>query len=80
MSFPIVVDGRPGHGGEPVPRALHFGLANVAVKALVDNWAGRDHRYFKLVGEDGATYIVRHVLPSGLWALAFHNRGQEPAG
>jgi hypothetical protein len=80
MSFPIVVDCRPGHGGEPVPHALHFGLANVAVKALVDSWAGRDHCYFKLLGEDGATCIVRHDLPSGLWELAFYDRGQEPAG
>ena len=65
MSFPIVVDCQPGHGGESVPRALHFGLANVTVKALVDSWAGRDHCYFKLPGEDGATY---------------YDRGQEPAG
>ena len=52
----------------------------MAVKALVDSWAGRDHRSFKLLGEDGATYIVRHDLPAGLWELAFYDRGQEPAG
>ena len=80
MSFPIVVDCQPGHGGEPVPHALHFGLASVTVKAIVDSWAGRDHRYFKLLGEDGATYIVRHDLPSGMWELAFHDREQELAG
>jgi hypothetical protein len=79
MSFPIVMDCQPDHGGEPVPHALHFGLASVAVKTLMDSWAGRDHRYFKLLGEDGATYIVRHDLPSGLWELAFHDHGQESA-
>lgn len=76
MSFPIVVDCLPGHGGDAVPHALHFGLASVAVKARVDNWEGRDHCYFKLLGEDGATYIVRHDLSSDLWELAFYDRGQ----
>lgn len=79
MSFPIVVDCQPGHGGELVPRALHFGLTSVAVEAFVDNWEGRDRRTFELLGDDGATYIVRHDLPSGLWELAFYDRGQGPA-
>lgn len=79
MSFPVVVDCQPGHGSEPMPHVLHFGLARVAVKALVDRWDGRDHRYFKLLGEDGATYFVHHDLPSGLWELAFYDSGQGPA-
>ena len=79
MPFPIEVDCRPGHGGEPTPHALRFGLASVAVKALADSWGGRDHHYFKLVGEDDATYIVRHDLPSGLWALVFYDSGQGRA-
>jgi len=79
MPFPIVVHCQPDHGGEPVPHELHFGLAHVAVKALVDRWHGRDHRYFKCLGEDGATYIVRHDLHSGLWELAFYDSGRETA-
>jgi hypothetical protein len=75
MPFAIKVDCQPGQGGEPTPHTLHFGLATVAVKDLLDSWPGRDHHYFKLLGEDGATYIVRHDLPSGLWELAFYDRG-----
>jgi len=77
MPFPIVVDCQPDPGGEPIPHALHFGLARVAVKVLVARWHGRDHRYFKLLGEDGAVYIVRHDLHAGLWELAFYDSGQE---
>jgi hypothetical protein len=76
MSFPIEVDCQPGHGGEPTPHVLHFGSASVAVKDLVDSWSGQDHRYFKLLGEDGATYIVRHDFPSGRWELAFYDTGR----
>ena len=78
MSFPIVVDCEPGHGGKAMPH-LHFGLTGVAVKALVDNWGGRDYRYFERLGEDDATCIVRHDLPSGLWELVFYDRAQGPA-
>lgn len=76
MSFPIKVDCEAGHRGEPTPRVLHFGEASVTVSALVDSWSGRDHHYFKLLGEDGATYIVRHDQPTDLWELAFYDSGK----
>ena len=75
MTFTIRVDCQPGHGGEPTPYVLHFGAASVAVKRLVDNWRGRDHDYFKLLGDDGATYIVRHDLPADRWELTFYDSG-----
>lgn len=77
MSFPIVQDCRPGHGGEPVSDVLHFALAGVALKARVDSWAARGYRDFRLPGEDGATCIVRDDLRSGLWQLTLYGRGPE---
>jgi len=79
MSFAVGVDCQPGQGGDPVPHVLHFGPTRVTVKALVDRWDGQDHRYFKLLGEDDATYIVRNDLPTGLWELAFYDSGPGPA-
>ncbi len=79
MPLAIDVECQPGHGGEPVPHVLRFGQTRVAVRDLVDSWSGRDHRYFKLLGEDGATYIVRHDLPSGLWELSFYDSGKGQA-
>ncbi len=78
MTFSIEVECRPGHGGEPTPHVLHFGRTRVAVTELVDNWPGREHHYFKLLGEDGATYIVRHDLSAECWELAFYDRGRAP--
>lgn len=48
------------------------------MKALVDRWSGRDHRYFKCLGVDDATYIVRHDLPGDAWALVFHGGRPGP--
>jgi hypothetical protein len=79
MSFAVAVDCQPGQGGESVPHVLHFGPARVTVTALVDRWNGQDHRYFKLLGEDDATWIVRNDLPSGPWELAFYDSGPGPA-
>lgn len=60
MPFPIAMDFGPGHGGEPVPDALHFGVASVIMEVFVDGLAEPDHYH-----------IARHDLPSGRWELAF---------
>lgn len=78
MPFPIRVDCQTDENGESVPDVLHLAAASVAVKALVDRWSGRDHRYFKCLGVDDATYIVRHDLPGDAWALVFHDGRPGP--
>lgn len=79
MPFPIKVECQPCLGGEPTPHATRFGAASVAVKGVVDRRRARDHPYFKPLGEDGATCIVRHDLPSELREDAFYDRGQGAA-
>ena len=39
---------------------------------MLDCWLGIDHRYFKMLGEDGATYILRHDTGSGRWELTMY--------
>ena len=41
----------------------------IAVADVLDAWLAPDHRYFKLKGEDGDTYIVRHDEQRGIWEL-----------
>lgn len=79
MPFPITVDCQTDQGGESVPDVLHLGAASVEVKALLDRWSGRDHRHFKCLGADDATYIVRHDLPSDVWERVFRDGGRGPA-
>jgi hypothetical protein len=36
---------------------------------VLDAWLAPDHRYFKLRGADGDTYVVRHDERSNTWEL-----------
>ncbi len=64
-----------GYRGEETPRRVTFGDRAVEVAAVIDRWHGPDHRYFKVVGDDGATYILRHEPPNGHWRLTLYERG-----
>jgi hypothetical protein len=71
----VRVDCYAGYRGEQEPHRFHFGSRPVAVTEIIDRWLGPDHRYFKLLGSDGDTYILRHDSVSQDWTLAFYRRG-----
>ncbi len=64
-----------GYRGEETPRRLTLGGRAVAVVEVLDRWYGPDHRYFKVAGDDGAIYILRHEPPTGSWRLTLYERG-----
>ena len=64
-----------GYRGEETPRRLTLGDRAVEVVAVLDRWYGPDHRYFKVAGDDGAVYILRHEQPNGHWRLTLYERG-----
>ena len=76
----LEVECHAGHRGEETPRRIVLGGRVVAVAEVVDRWYGPDHRYFKLRGEDGATYLVRHDEPSDRWELQLYERAPGGAG
>jgi hypothetical protein len=39
------------------------------VVEILDRWLAPDHRYFKVRGDDGAIYIIRHDVAGGYWEL-----------
>jgi hypothetical protein len=41
----------------------------VEVAKVVDRWLAPDHRYFKVTGSDGHTYILRYDPERGWWEL-----------
>ena len=55
--------------GRELPRAFHFNARRVEVVKLVDQWFGRDYRYCKIKGDDGAVYILRVIEHSSSWQL-----------
>jgi hypothetical protein len=65
----IAVECYAGHRGEQTPRTLIVGDRRIAVVEVVDAWLAPDYRYFKLTGDDGDTYLVRHDERSSNWEL-----------
>jgi hypothetical protein len=72
----IDLDCYAGYRGEETPRVLHLGDRRVEVTDVLDRWFAPEHRYFKVRGEDGALYLLRHDAASGRWDLTmFQRRG-----
>jgi len=47
----------------------------VGITAVLDRWLAPGHRYFKLLGDDHATYLIRHDVPSASWELILYEAG-----
>ena len=58
-----------GYRGEETPRIIRFQSRKIEVKKVLDRWLDPDYRYFKLLGNDEAVYILRHDLNAGTWVL-----------
>jgi hypothetical protein len=58
-----------GYRGEQTPRTLILGDRRIPVAEVVDAWLAPDYRYFKLKGDDGDMYLVRHDERSNAWEL-----------
>lgn len=69
-----------GHRGEPTPTCFSFGGAWIEVTEVLDLWLAPDHRYFKLRGDDGASYILRHDVRAGRWELTMYNLRGDAGG
>jgi len=67
-----------GHRGEETPRALILGDRRVGVVEVLDSWLAPEHRYFRVRGDDGGLYIVRHDVTSGVWDMTLFQRDGMP--
>ncbi len=68
----IQVDCYAGYRGEETPRSIRMATYKIEVKKVLDRWLAPDHRYFKVLGEDDATYIIRHDTATWQWELVFY--------
>jgi len=64
-----------GHRADTEPRCLHIGKRQVFVTEIIDRWLDLTHRYFKLRGDDGGIYSVRHDTARDLWELTLFDSG-----
>ena len=73
----IDVECYAGHRGEQTPRTLILAAGRIDVAEVVDAWLAPDHRYFKLRGADGDTYLVRHDEHLDTWELTMFRAQRE---
>jgi len=79
-SFRVSVDCYAGHRGEETPRRFSLGARRIEVVEILDRWLDPDHRYFKLLGDDGDLYILRHDAESDAWEMTLYRRGEVTPG
>ncbi len=73
----IAVECYAGHRGEETPRRFRLGDRRVVVADVLDRWLAPDHRYFKVRGDDGDVYILRHDPQADVWELTMFQRGER---
>ena len=72
----IQVECYAGYRGEETPRYIQMATNRIEVREIVDRWLSPDHRYFKVIGSDDATYIIRHDTSAWQWELVFYQSAE----
>ena len=62
-------------GSDEEPRRFWLGERSVAVAEILDRWLSPDHRYFKVRGDDGGSYILRYDTLADRWELTLFDSG-----
>ena len=65
----LEVETMPDERGFDVPVRFRMRDRLIVVTRLVDEWRGKDHRYFKLIGSDGNLYILRLDETKSNWEI-----------
>ena len=69
-----------GYRGLETPRCIRMATYKIQVKEVLDRWIAPDHRYFKVLGDDEATYIIRHDTATWEWDLVFYQAAEGITG
>lgn len=70
----IKVECYSGYRVEETPRRIWFASRKVDVLKVLDRWLSPDHRYFKVLGDDNAVYIIRHDEIEHRWELHYFDQ------
>ena len=60
--------------GELSPRLFTLGDRSIAINDVLDRWFGEDCDYFKVQGQDGHLYILRHDPEVHRWEIWMYRR------
>ena len=72
----IAVKCYSGYRVDEKPKSIRFDSSVIKVEQIIDQWLGPDHRYFKFIGDDNATYIIRQDMDSLDWELTYYQQAE----
>ncbi len=72
----IAVTCYSGYRVDEKPMSIRFNSTVFLVDQIVDQWLDPDHRYFKFIGDDNATYIIRQDMDSLDWELTYYQQAE----
>jgi hypothetical protein len=78
--IPVRVESYAGYRADERPEAFWIRDRRIAVREILDRWLGQDHAYFKVTGEDGIRYILRHDERQDDWELVLMEAPAVSAG
>lgn len=78
MTTGLKVECYAGYKANQKPTVFSLGKKKIKVKAIVDQWYGPDHTYFKVLADDANTYILRYGEKDDCWDLVFFKEGNYP--
>ena len=71
----IKVECYAGHRGEETPVRFYIGNRCIEVLDVLDRWLDPSRRYFKVKGDDGGIYILRHSTEEDAWEMTMFDSG-----
>jgi hypothetical protein len=77
QSGEVRVECYAGHRAEEEPRRLHLGTREIAITEILDRWLDPGHRYFKVRGDDGGVYLLRHEVADDRWDMILFDSGRH---
>ena len=72
----VQVETHRGYGGVEVPRRFRLDGREIEAIETLDQWSGRNDRYFKVRGGDGSLYILRFDELRAEWELIMFQSAQ----
>ena len=75
----LEVETYAGYKADERPVRFELNGRRFEIAQVLDQWYGPGYSYFKVVADDGDTYILRHQTrdpDSEVWTLASYRRGR----
>jgi hypothetical protein len=69
MATHITVQTYSGYKGDERPVSFSRAGRTLLVQEIVDRWYDLDHNCFKVLTDDGRSYLLRHDLNDDEWEL-----------